>query len=141
MTVNNTPPTTAVIVPANSATVSGTASTLDATASAASRARPISKVQFVLTGGSYNKTVIGTATATIYGYVVLVEHHRACRTGPTPCRAWPPTAPANTAYSARITVTVSNTPPTTAVIVPANNATVSGTSVDARRHGQRRQRA
>ena len=37
-------------------------------------ASTISKVQFVLTGGTYNKTVIGTATATIYGYVVLVEH-------------------------------------------------------------------
>ena len=36
LTVGNSPPTTAVIVPSNSATVSGTASTLDASASAAS---------------------------------------------------------------------------------------------------------
>ncbi len=57
-----------MIVPSNDATVSGTASALDASASAATGST-ISKVQFVLTGGTYNKTLIGTATATIYGYV------------------------------------------------------------------------
>ena len=54
VTVGNTPPTTAVIVPATGATLSGTSATLDASASA-SNGVGITKVQFVLTGGSFNK--------------------------------------------------------------------------------------
>ena len=53
--------------------VSGTSATLDASASAANGVG-ISKVQFVLTGGTYNKTVIGTATLTALRVLLLVEH-------------------------------------------------------------------
>ncbi len=63
-----TPPTTAVIVPSAGASVSDTSVTLDAGASAASGAT-IAKVQFALTGGTLTKSVIATATPTIYGYV------------------------------------------------------------------------
>ena len=79
VTVDNTPPTTAVIIPSNGATVSGTAATLDATASA-SYGVGITKVQFVLTGGAYNKTVIGTAGAHALRVPLRVEHdHRSGR--------------------------------------------------------------
>ena len=67
VTVDNIPPTTAVLVPSTGAVLSGTSATLDASASA-SYGVGITKVQFVLTGGSYNKTVLGTATPTLYGY-------------------------------------------------------------------------
>lgn len=68
VTVNNTPPSTAVIIPATGAVLSGTSATLDATASA-SNGVGITKVQFVLTGGSLNKFVLGTATPSLYGYL------------------------------------------------------------------------
>ena len=92
ITVDNTPPTTAVLVPATGATLSGTSATLDATASA-SYGVGITKVQFVLTGGSYNKTVLGTATLTLYGYS-SPGTPRPSSMAPTHCRAWPPTEPA-----------------------------------------------
>ena len=131
LTVNSPAPTTAVIVPSNNATVSGTASSLDAGASAAT-GLTISKVQFVLTGGTYNKTVIGTATASIYGYVYS-WNTLSVPNGTYTVQSLATDSVGNTAYSAGITVTVSNAPPTTAVIVPSNNTTVSGnaSSLDA----------
>jgi Bacterial Ig domain len=68
VTVDNTPPATAVLVPSSGAAVSGTSAVLDATASA-SYGVGIAKVQYVLTGGTLNKSVIGTAVPTIFGYV------------------------------------------------------------------------
>ena len=66
ITVNNSPPpTTSVLIPANGATLSGTAATLDASASNAT------SVEFWILGGSYGYTgkMIGTATLTLYGWV------------------------------------------------------------------------
>jgi YVTN family beta-propeller protein len=59
------PPTTSVIIPSNGATLSGTAATLDATASNAT------SVEFWLFGGSYGYSghPIGTATPTLYGWL------------------------------------------------------------------------
>jgi ribosome biogenesis protein Tsr3 len=64
ITVNNSPPTTSVLVPSNGATVSGT-TTLDASASNAT------SVEFRLFGGSYgyNAPVLCTATPTEYGWL------------------------------------------------------------------------
>ena len=106
VTVSNTPPTTAVVIPSNNATVSGTAATLDASASAAS-GLTISKVQFVLTGGTYNKTLIGTATATIYGYVYSWSTTGVVN-GTYTVQSLATDSVGNTAYSAPITVKVSN---------------------------------
>jgi streptogramin lyase len=65
LTVNNSPPTTSVLVPSSGATLSGTAATLDASASNAT------SVKFLLFGGSFgfNAPVVCTATATIYGWL------------------------------------------------------------------------
>jgi hypothetical protein len=65
ITVNNPAPTTTVLVPSNGATLSGTAATLDASASNAT------SVEFALFGGTYGLSghLIGTATATIYGWL------------------------------------------------------------------------
>jgi hypothetical protein len=58
-----TPPTTSVITPSNATALSGTAATLDATATNAT------SVEFVLFGGGYWNNVIGTATPTYYGWL------------------------------------------------------------------------
>ena len=65
ITVNNPAPTTTVLIPSKGATLSGTAATLDASASNAT------SVEFLLFGGSFgfNAPVICTATATIYGWL------------------------------------------------------------------------
>ena len=58
------PPTTSVIKPSNGSTVSGTDQGLDALASAG-----VTQVQYVLTGGTLNHSVIATLTSpTIYGW-------------------------------------------------------------------------
>jgi Big-like domain-containing protein len=64
--VDNTPPTTAVIVPSNGATVSGRSTPLDATAS---DTVGVTKVEYHLTGGSLTNAVIATATPTNYGWL------------------------------------------------------------------------
>jgi hypothetical protein len=62
---NAPPPTTKVIIPSDGATVSGTSTILDATASNAT------SVEFWLLGGSYGYSghLIGTATSTEYGWI------------------------------------------------------------------------
>ena len=126
VTVDNTPPSTAVIIPATGADLSGTSATLDATASA-SYGVGITKVQFVLTGGSYNKTVLGTATPTLYGYLFSLNTTTVVN-GTYTLQSLATDGAGNTAYSTGITVTVGNTPPSTAVIIPATGAVLSGTS-------------
>ena len=106
MTVDNTPPTTAVIIPSNGATVSGTAATLDATASA-SYGVGITKVQFVLTGGAYNKTVIGTAGLTLYGYL-YGWNTTTVPDGTYTLQSLATDGAGNTTYSAPITIKVGN---------------------------------
>ncbi len=65
ITVNNQPPVTAVLIPSNGATLSGTAATLNASASNAT------SVEFWLFGGSYGYSghLVGTATPTYYGWI------------------------------------------------------------------------
>ncbi len=126
ITVDNTPPSTAVLVPATGADLSGTSATLDASASA-SYGVAINSVQFVLTGGSYNKLVIGTATSTAYGYY-LGWNTTTVLGGTYTLQSLATDAAGNTTYSAGVTITVDNTPPSTAVLVPSTGATISGTS-------------
>ena len=111
--MDNTPPSTAVLVPATGADLSGTSATLDASASA-SYGVAINRVQFVLTGGSYNKLVIGTATSTAYGYY-LGWNTTTVLGGTYTLQSLATDAAGNTTYSAGVTITVDNTPPSTAV--------------------------
>jgi hypothetical protein len=119
------PPTTSVTVPSNNATVSGS-QVLDA---GASDAIGVTQVQYEITGGSLSHTIVGTGSASIYGWLA----------------SWNSTTVANGTYalqsvatdaeglvtaSAPITITVNNTPPpTTSVVIPSNNATVTGTQL------------
>ncbi len=126
LTVNNTPPTTSVLVPSNGAGVHGNSVILDASATA-SAGVGISKVQFVITGGSYNQSVIGTAVATEYGYI-LQWSTTAVPGGTYRLQSLATDGAGNTTYSSPISVTVDNTPPTTAVLVPSTGAKLGGTS-------------
>jgi hypothetical protein len=119
ITVNNPPPTTSVLIPANGATVSGISQVLDASASA-----NVTSVTFELTGGPDNDSQIATGSSTIYGWVAK----------------WNPTTVPNGTYtlqsvasyasgvsttSAPISITVNNPPPpSTSVVLPANGATL-----------------
>jgi Bacterial Ig domain len=64
VTVDNAPPSTSVVVPSTGATVKGTQVALDASA-----ASGVNKVQYELTGGTLNGSVIATATPTVYGWL------------------------------------------------------------------------
>ncbi len=61
----------------------------------------------MLTGGSYNKTVIGTATATIYGYVYSWNTTGVVN-GTYTLQSLATDSAGNTAYSTGITIKVSN---------------------------------
>ena len=114
--------TTAVIIPSTGAALSGTSAILDATASASVE---LVKVQFVLTGGTYTESAIGTATPTYYGYIYS-WNTTGVPNGTYTLQSLVTDNDANTAYSAGITVTVDNTAPTTAVIIPSTGRPSAG---------------
>ena len=104
--VDNVRPTTAVLIPSSGAELSGTTAVLDASATA-SYGVGISKVQFVLTGGSYNQSVIGTATLTLYGYIAFWDT-TSVPDGIYTLQSFATDGAANTNYSPGITATVDN---------------------------------
>ena len=68
VTVANQPLATAVLVPSNGATLSGSSAVLDASASGTS---DVTGVQFVINGVSSSYEAMGPAVATIYGWLAL----------------------------------------------------------------------
>jgi hypothetical protein len=122
--VANTPPVTSVVIPSNGAMLSGNA-LLDA--SATSNAG-ITEVQFALTGGLLNKTVVGTAVPTIFGYLDTLDTTTVVN-GAYTLQSVAYDGAGGSAYSAGITVTVDNTsPPASWMVVPSPD--VSPTSND-----------
>ena len=117
-TITVTAPTTSVVVPSNNATLSGS-QYLDALASAG-----VTKVQYELTGGSLSHTVIATASPTIYGW--LATWNTATVPNGTYTLQSVASSGGLTGTSTGITITVNTPPPTTSVVVPSNNATLSG---------------
>jgi LmbE family N-acetylglucosaminyl deacetylase len=119
---NSTPPSTSVVIPSSGATLSG-AALLDASASSLDS---VSMVQYVLTGGSYDESVIGTATLTPYGYMFSWDTTGVAN-GTYTLQSLVTDQLGHTAYSPGITVTVDNSPPSTTVLIPSNGADLSGT--------------
>ncbi len=126
ITVNNPPPSTAVVIPSTGASVQGASALLGAVASASNGVK-ISKVQFVITGGSYSQTVVGTATPTIYGYLDS-WNTTSVPDGTYTLQSLATDAAGNSAYSSGIAITVNNPPPSTAVVIPSTGASVQGAS-------------
>ena len=123
--VENTPPTTSVLIPSSGASVSGTQVLLDASASPNVG---VNQVQFRLTGGSLNNALIATATPTYYGWLAQWNS----TTVPNGTYTLQSDATDGAGYqgvSTAVTVVVDNPPPTTSVLIPSNGASVSGTQV------------
>ena len=123
--VENTPPSTSVLIPSSGTSVSGTQMTLDASATPNVG---VNQVQFRLTGGSLDNALIATATPTFYGW--LAQWNSA--TVPNGTYTLQSEASDGAGYqgvSTGVTVVVDNPPPTTSVLIPSNGASVSGTQV------------
>jgi Big-like domain-containing protein len=118
------PPTTSVLIPSNGATVAGSQG-LDATAFDYGT---LTKVEFHLTGGSLNKTLIATATPTIYGWLAG-WNTTTVPNGTYTLQSEAYDAAGLTGYSSGVAITVNNPPPTTSVLIPSTGATVKGTQV------------
>ena len=116
------PPTTSILIPSKGATLSGTAATLDASASNAT------SVQFLLFGGTYGLSghLVGTATASIYGWI------DSWNTTTVPDGSYTllsdASGPGGSAVSSGISITVDNGKPTTSILIPSTEATLSGTA-------------
>ncbi len=114
---------TSVLVPSNGASLSGTAATLDASASNAT------SVKFLLFGGIYGYAapVICTTTPTYYGW--LCSWNTTTVPDGSYALVSEASGPGGSAYSSSgVSITVDNPPPTTSVLVPSNGASLSGTA-------------
>ena len=98
-------PITAVIVPSSGATLRGTRVTLVAIASAYQGG--ISKVQFVLSGGSYVKTPIGTTSLTNF-VAYLAWNSTSVPNGTYSLQSLATNGNGKTSYSTAITINVDN---------------------------------
>jgi phospholipase C len=112
---------TSVVLPSGGATVSGS-QYLDA------GAPPwVTKVQFQLTGGALNNTVVATATPTLFGWLAK-WNTTSVPNGAYSLRSVATDASSDTYTSDPITITVANPPPATAVLIPSSGSTQSGTT-------------
>ena len=120
-TITVTPPATAVVVPSSNATVSGSA-VLDAVASPGT-----TTVRYQVTGGALSNAVIATAIPTLYGWVAKWD----TTTVPNGTYTLQSVATSGglTGTSPGTTITVNNPPPATTVVLPSNNASVTGNAV------------
>ncbi len=117
-------PVTSVLVPSGGTDVTGMQA-LDS--SAADSASPVSKVQYVLTGGSLNDAVVANATRTGYGWLALWQSGDVAN-GSYTLQSVVTDAAGNVAYSPGVTITIDNSV-TTSVLLPSTGSWVSGTQV------------
>ncbi len=116
----STTPTTSILIPANGATLSGS-TYLGASASNAT------SVEFRLLGGSYGFSgpVVCTAAPTLFGWLC------GWNTTTVPDGSYVLVSEAfnsdGSAFSSGVSITVKN-PPTTSILIPANGATLSGST-------------
>lgn len=112
-----------MLIPSGGATVAGTSQALDATASSEAG---IASVAFELSGGApkLSNQVIGTATPTIYGYILL-WNTTSVPNGTYNLQSVATDTVAETAPSAPISITVDNTLQTQ-LLVPSSGAVVGG---------------
>jgi hypothetical protein len=124
--LGTSPPTTAVLLPSDGATQSGRAALLDASASA-----NVTRVSFKLTGGPDKGKVVAVGQPTLYGWV---GHWNTTKVpnGTYTLRSVASYSDGVRGTSSPVTITVDNPPPKTKVVLPSNNASISGSqSLDA----------
>jgi hypothetical protein len=124
-TVANIPPTTSILVPSSSASVSGAKVILDA---GASDSTGVTKVNFYLTGGSLTNALIAAATPTFYGWLAS-WNSTTVPNGTYTLQSEAYDALGLQGFSTAVTVTVDNPPPTTSIMIPSSGASVSGAQV------------
>ena len=117
-------PTTSVLIPSDGATISGAKALLDA---AASSAVGITSVSYNLTGGTLSNQHIAWGTPTLYGYLAQWDT-TSVPNGTYTLQTVATDVDGASTTSAPITITVSNPRPATAVLIPSNGATLSGSS-------------
>ena len=105
-------PTTSILIPSTGASVSGTAATLDASASNATT------VKFLLFGGTYGLTgdLVGTATATVYGWIE--KWNTTTVPNATYALLSEASGPGGSTFSSSVNVSVNN-PPSTSILIPS----------------------
>ena len=118
-------PATTVLVPSTGANLSGM-QTLDATAS--DSASSISKVQYVLTGGSLSSAVIAAGTASPYGWVANWQSGNVPN-GTYTLQSEVIDAAGNVAYSPGVTINVANTVTTNVLVPTTSGSLASGSQV------------
>ncbi len=87
----------------------------------------VTKVVFEVSGGTLSDQVIAAATPTIYGWLAQ-WNTTTVPNGTDTLQSVATDADNNTDTSTPITITVKNQPPVTAVLIPSNGATLSGTT-------------
>ncbi len=117
-------PVTSVVSPTTGTLVSGT-QTLDATAT--DTASPVAKVQYLVTGGSLNDSVVATVTKQSANGWVANWASTSVPTGAYSLQSEVTDAAGNVAYSAPVTIQVDN--PSTTVLAPSNASAVTGSQV------------
>jgi hypothetical protein len=115
------PPTTSVVLPSNGSSLTG-GRWLDAVASDYGK---VTKVEYRLTGGTFNKALIATGTSTAYGWIAGWDT-TTVPDGTYTLQSVAYDAAGLSTYSAGVAITVDNSPPTTSVLVPSSGATLSG---------------
>ena len=117
---NGQSPSTTVVLPRDNGTSSGTLQYFDAIASGAT------KVTYQLSGGpsDLSDVQIATATLTFVGWAAAWNTTTVAN-GQYTLQSVASYAGGVSATSAPVNVNVTNTPPTTTILVPANGATVS----------------
>jgi hypothetical protein len=132
----NIPPVTSVLLPSAGATLQGSTTYFDASASSQNA---MSRVQFEISGGSISDEVIGTGTLTALRLARPGEHDHSSQRHLHAAERGLRRSRARAGTSAPITITVNNAPPTTSVLLPSNGATQSGgtATLDASRIGER----
>jgi hypothetical protein len=113
-----------VLIPSGGASLSGGTAHLDASASSAVG---IASVTYEVSGNGLTDQVVATGTPTLYGYLAQ-WNTTAVPNGTYTLQSVATDTVAETTTSAPVSVTVDNAPPSTAVLIPSNGATESGTA-------------
>jgi lysophospholipase L1-like esterase len=111
------PPATSVIIPSSSGVALSGIAVLDATAGEVGF---VTEVQFALTGGSLDQTVVGKGVPTLYGYLFELNT-TTVPDGSYTLQSIASDSAGNTGFSPGVQVTIDNPPPTTSVIIPSSS--------------------
>jgi uncharacterized protein YjbI with pentapeptide repeats len=116
VTVDNAPPSTAVLIPSTGTTPAGLTALLDASASP-----NVTAVSFELTGDTLTNQVIATGTSSIYGWLAQ-WNTTTVPNGTYTLQSVAAYANGVSTSSSPITITVNTPPPTTTVLIPSSGA-------------------